>query len=191
MKNTTIPAKPAKRSNTVSGILALAMGLTFSMALPLPLYAAQDDNVPLIPLVPPEPADIVGIWDYSTGQPSVSGHCPAGLPTRGQLAITYDFEAPDDPENVMEGGPISLDILSGSVCNPASLCHLKGAISGSGIAVGASATVDDEGGRAVVAWSLWFESNQSATGEATSNYTHPSGFTCDRTMDVRLTRTKD
>jgi len=68
---------------------------------------------------------------------------------------------------------------------------MEGAISGSGIAVGASATVDDEGGRAVVAWPLWFETDKSVAGEVTSNYTHPSGFTCNWTMNVRLTRTKD
>ena len=190
MKNTMIAAIPAKRANKISMILALAMSLAFSAALPAPLYAQSDDDLPLVPLVPPDPADFGGLWDYSTGQPSVSGRCPAGSAIRGQLLIAYDYDVPENPENPMEG-PITLDILSGSVCKPASLCHLGGVISGTGIAVGASAIVDDEHGEAIVAWSLWFESDKIGGGGATSNYTHPEGFSCDWAMDVRLTRPED
>lgn len=178
------PAVGAASSFLLMAVSALAIG---SFAAP---PADADTGFMSVPLVPPKPADIVGTWLYSTGQPSVSGRCPAGFPIQGELVISYDSSAPTTPYDVMEG-PIALDIVSGSVCKPASLCHLRGIIDRTLVAVGASAIVDDEGGRAVVGWSLAFQGSDSAEGEATSNYSHPSGFSCDWAMDVRLTRPKE
>jgi len=193
MNNMSIAYTPAIKSKTTAALVAFVAGFAFCSATPLPLHAQQDSvgtDLPLVPLVPPDPVDFSGLWDYRTGQPSVSGRCPAGSALRGQLLIAYDYDVPENPENLMEG-PVTVDILSGSVCDPASLCHLGGVISGTGIAVGASAIVDDEHGEAIVAWSLWFESDKIGGGGATSNYTHPEGFSCDWAMDVRLTRPED
>ena len=193
MNNISIAYTPTIKSKTTAALVAFVAGFAFCAATPLPLHAQQDSggtDVPLIPIAPPEPADFVGIWDYVSGQPSVSGRCPAGSAMQGQLSIAYDFEAPEQPENLLEG-PVSLDILSGSVCEPASLCHLQGVIVNNAVAVGASAIVDDEDGEALVSWSLYFPTDKTAIGTVTSNYSHPSGFTCDWTVDVKMMRPEE
>lgn len=149
--------------------------------------AGGDDSLILVPLVPPKPADIVGVWSYQTSQPSVAGPCPAGMALSGEVSISYDTARQNDPANV-QGGPVAIDILSGSRCDPAAMCHLHGMIAGTGVVAGAFAVADDEGGQAATAWSLYFTSATEADGTAIANYTHPSGMECDWGMRLTLSR---
>lgn len=166
---------------------ALVIAAFTALALPLSAMAQSDDDLVLVPLVPPKPADFVGTWNYQTSQPSVAGRCPAGTPLAGQIEISYDESATTDPTKVTSG-PVTIDILSGSVCKPAAMCHLGGMISGTAVIAGTFAVADDEGGQAAQAWTLYFTSETSGAGSAIANYTHPSGFACNWAMGLTLTR---
>lgn len=181
----------ARRSIRRTGLAFLA---ALALALPsgLPAQsgssaASEVDSLTLIPLVPPDPADVAGVWNYTTGQPTVAGRCPAGMAMSGQIAISFASGTDAAPDNIGKG-PIRLDILSGSTCKPEAVCHLRGMIAGTAVVAGAFAVADDEGGQAAVAWTLYFVSSQNGAGTAIAHYAHPQGLDCDWAMDLTLTR---
>lgn len=180
----------AARLGTAAGGVLMSLALVLPAAAPAqtsPTTGGGDDIVPL-PLVAPKPEQFVGLWNYHSGQPTVAGRCPAGTPTSGQVSITYDQSAA--ASDVLLEGPVMIDILSGTVCKPASLCHLRGHITENAVSAGAYAIADNEGGQASVLWTLHFTSDKTAMGTSASNYTHPQGFECNWASNLVLTRPK-
>jgi len=184
------------------------MMLCLAAAQPATAQQAGDD-LPLEPLTPYQPIeslDIAGLWQFTMMQPSVSGHCPAGGPTQGQVRITMfgvsERGGPDlaldlsgdsgetgDETGGEEASPVEIDILSGVICNPAALCHLTGSYVGDMLSAGVhSVLVDEEGGRSSNAWSVQFTSDELGSGVSSSNYIHPSGFQCEWTTNFTLFR---
>jgi len=150
------------------------------VAFSTPLFA-QDDEIPLVPLVDPIPfedVDLNGTWNFKTTQPTVSGGCPAGTALAGTAAITQN------------GNAVSLQYVSGAKCNPAAVCSYEGTLDeeGNQFVVANSVTVDSEGGTVTSAIRLTVYNNEFANGNGTNHYVHPKGFECRWNMNVVFTR---
>jgi hypothetical protein len=122
--------------------------------------------------------DIFGTWNYSTSNHKVQGKCPNGTPMRGTLQISRG------------AGGLGLQVMSGAVCNPASMCSYTGEFNSGNALFSNVDDVDDEGGTASNAMNLHFSSEESGWGEVSSTYTHPKGFECHWTHHITLTRKK-
>ena len=161
-----------------------ALVVTFMIAVVVafstPLFA-QDDEIPLVPLVDPIPfedVDLNGTWNFKTTQPTVSGVCPAGTAVAGTAAITQN------------GNAVTLKYVSGAKCNPAAVCSYEGTLDeeGNQFVVANSVTVDSEGGTVTSAIRLTVYNNEFANGNGTNHYVHPKGFECRWNMNVVFTR---
>lgn len=141
--------------------------------------AAQD--VPIVPLAPPispKLINITGTWNYTLSQPTVAGMCPAGTALSGSCSIAGG------------GGVYTLVYLTGSVCRPTSMCTFSGTLAGNNLSLSNSDIVDNEGGRTTNELKLTVYNKGYATGDGGSRYVHPSGFTCQWSYYVTLTRGK-
>ena len=150
------------------------------VAFSTPVFA-QDDDMPLEPLVDPIPfedIDLNGTWNFQTTQPTVSGRCPAGTAVAGTAAITQN------------GNAVSLKYVSGAKCNPAAVCSYDGTLDEeeNQFVVANSVTVDSEGGTVTSAVRLTVYNNGYADGNGTNHYVHPKGFECRWNMNVIFTR---
>ncbi|MBY4893370.1 hypothetical protein KUL25_11400 [Rhodobacteraceae bacterium N5(2021)] len=156
--------------------LNLALVTVASTALPQVAPAQQD--IPLVPIgISAEDFDFTGTWNYRTANHSVAGACPNGSPMSGTLEITHSGDA------------VGLVLTSGATCDPGSMCIYDGAIDDDGnLIVSNTATVDDEGGTAANAIHIFFLTDDMATGHAGSGYVHPSGFECQWSYFIELTR---
>lgn len=134
-------------------------------ALPL---AAQD--IDLVPLVPPDLGDradagnidLNGTWEFATS--NHQGGCPgsgAGFAMAGLMEIAQADTA------------ISMQIVSGAVCDPASMCSFTGEIADGDLILWNSDTVDDEGGKVTNTLHLVFQNDSLAQGVGGSLYVHP------------------
>lgn len=156
--------------------IALAVATCTSLfAYPL---TAQDlpESVPLP--VDAATIDYSGIWAFSSANHTVSGRCPNGTPMVGTLSISQ-----------MDGA-ISLQLLSGAKCDPASMCSYTGEIREGNIVVSNNDIVDDENGEVTNAMNLFFYSDAKAGGNVSSRYLHPKGFECNWEYNLDLTRPK-
>lgn len=119
-------------------------------------------DIPIAPIVPgldkdilvnPADFDISGVWEYSSD-----------IPTAGILEITA------------MNGAVALELVSGAVCEPETMCSFDGAIQDKALVVSNSAIVDDEGGSATNALAIYFLSETDAMGSGSSRYVHPTGY---------------
>lgn len=140
-------------------------------------WAQSGDDIPLQPLpVPADQVDYTGSWNYSTFDHTVSGVCPAGGPMSGTLVITQE----DALAQVL--------LESGAVCDPAFSCVFTGVVEDGDLVVGSSGIVDEEGGTVTNELRLYFFSETSGAGDATSVYNHPGGMTCIWSHRLMLSR---
>lgn len=139
---------------------------------------AQDDITPVPIPVDPALIDISGVWVFSSSNHTVSGSCPVGTPMVGTLSIAK------------EEGAVSLQLLSGAMCNPVSMCSYSGEILESSILVSNGDEVDDEEGEVFNALNLFFYSEAKGAGNASSRYIHPKGFECHWEYSLKLSRPK-
>ncbi len=107
-----------------------------------------------------------GVWKYKTSGHWVKGRCPAPRPGKGKVKLTR------------KGSKLQVQVLSGMVCRPKSMCSFKGRRKGKLWVVSNSATVDKEGGKASNWLKFVVRTKKKLTGSANSEYKHPSGFTC-------------
>lgn len=121
--------------------------------------------------------DLSGTWSYTTSNNWVTGVCPKGQDSSGTLQITQS------------GDSFTLQLLSGMVCDPASLCSYSGTIAGAVYTATNSAVVDTEGGKATNTITFTATSSAAATGADSSSYVHPGGMTCTWGFDIALSRT--
>ncbi|AXX97884.1 hypothetical protein [Profundibacter amoris] len=194
MENTMITAIPAKSHKTLISILAFAVGMAISS--PLPVYAGQDDEIDLVPLVPTI-SDISGFWNYETSFPAESGPCPSGYAMSGEILVVTNPSGTTPPGFEESAGQyVKVTILSGSVCRPESICHMAGymndnmtdsGVLGKVITVGSFAVVDDEHGEVANAWTLYFNSATDGVGLGSARYDHPDG-SCEWAYDILLER---
>ena len=159
-----------KMSLTLAAVLAL--GLSSGLSL------AQEDAEPVPIPLDPSTVDFSGTWNYATSNHTVSGDCPNGSPMDGTLAITQT------------GSEVGLMVMSGAVCNPASMCMYDGAIDDEYLLVSNTDTVDEEGGSATNALRLHFYSASEGRGESSSSYVHPEGFECQWSHQVLIWRSE-
>ena len=144
------------------------------------ISVAQDD-IPIVPLVPPiDPAliNIVGTWGYTTSGSSVTGVCPPGPAASGTVTISGG------------AGGYTVVFVSGRICSPASMCTFTGTLAGNTLLVSNADTVDDEGGSASDALNLTVYNNGFISGNGSSSYIHPEGFECHWSYTITLTRGK-
>jgi hypothetical protein len=120
--------------------------------------------------------DLNGKWTYVRSAGSVNGMCPAGKAASGIIVISQ------------AGMRVDLNIISGSVCDPGSLCHFSGNLEQGHLSVSNHAVVDDEGGKVTNVMNLGVISDTSIQGNSISNYKHPKGFACTWNSQVKLTR---
>jgi len=120
--------------------------------------------------------DLSGTWSYTTTDNWVTGVCPKGMDSSGTLQITQT------------GDSFTLQLMSGMVCDPASMCSYSGTIAGAVYTATNSAVVDTEGGKATNTITFTATSNTAATGADSSSYVHPGGMTCTWGFNITLTR---
>lgn len=140
---------------------------------------AQSDIEPTPIPLDPSMVDFAGTWQYSTSNHRVSGDCPNGSALDGTLAITRN------------GTEVGLMVMSGAVCNPASMCMYSGGIDDEYLLVSNTDTVDDEGGSATNALRLHFYSAAEGQGVSSSSYVHPKGFECQWSHDILIWRSEN
>jgi hypothetical protein len=135
-------------------------------------------EVPTQEMVPPAAGNvnINGTWKYFTSGQTVSGVCPNRKPGNGKIIIQQN------------GGNVTLQFVSGAVCQPASMCDYTGTITGRNIKVSNEATVDSEGGKVLNTILLSFPSDAEAEGSSTSRYVHPDGLSCKWNSEIALMR---
>ncbi|MGC9418223.1 MAG: hypothetical protein ACP5EN_04545 [Rhodovulum sp.] len=127
----------------------------------------------------PATLSISGAWIYST-----SNH----------TLLACDFPAsPGEPmsghmEIAEHDGGVTVTLVTGGRCDPASMCIFEGGIAGNILAVANSGTVDGEGGVAANGWAVIFTGTASGTGSGTSSYVHPKGYRCAWSYRVDLRR---
>ena len=121
--------------------------------------------------------DLTGTWSYTTSNNWVTGVCPKGMDSSGTLQISQT------------GDSFTLQLLSGMVCDPASMCSYSGTIAGAVYTATNSAVVDTEGGKATNTITFTATSTTAASGADSSTYVHPGGMTCTWGFDITLTRT--
>ncbi|MDU8926945.1 hypothetical protein RXV86_06075 [Alisedimentitalea sp. MJ-SS2] len=130
--------------------------------------AAQE--IPLVPLVPPELGDradaanidLNGVWEFATS--NHTGGCPGSGPGFAMAGLM---------EIAQSGGVISMEVVSGAACDPASMCSFTGEIAEGDLILWNSDTVDDEGGKVTNTLHLVFQNNSLAQGVGGSLYVHP------------------
>jgi hypothetical protein len=120
--------------------------------------------------------DLTGTWSYATSGNWVTGVCPVGKDSSGALEI------------IQTGDAFTLKLLSGAVCNPASMCSYTGTIAGAVYKASNSAVVDSEGGKVTNTITFTATSVGAASGTGGSQYTHPSGTTCTWGFNITLSR---
>lgn len=129
---------------------------------------AQD--VPLVPLVPPElgeradvtKIDLNGTWEFATA--NHTGGCPGsgpGFPMNGLIEISQ------------QGGAIGMQVVSGAECRPAGVCAFTGEIADGDLILWNSLEVDDEGGTITQTLHLIFQNDELAQGVGGALYMHP------------------
>jgi len=107
-----------------------------------------------------------GVWKYRTSNHWVKGRCPAPRPGKGKVKLHRT------------GNRFTLDVMTGMKCSPRSMCYFKGSRKGKLWIASNHATVDKEGGKASNWLKIRVRTNTKLTGNANSEYKHPSGFTC-------------
>ena len=143
----------------------IVIAAALSVALPV---SAQD--IELVPLVPPDLGDranvanidLNGVWEFATS--NHQGGCPggaAGFPMAGLMEISQ------------AGGAIAMQVVSGAVCDPASMCSFTGEIAEGDLILWNSAPVDEEGGKVTNTLHLVFQNDSLAQGVGGSLYLHP------------------
>jgi hypothetical protein len=155
------------------------MLLLVSVLCVLASVSLARDDVPLVPLEPPiDPAliNIVGIWNYTSSDSSVTGVCPPGPAASGTVTISGGV------------GGYTVVFVSGRACSPASMCTFTGTLTGNTLLVSNADTVDDEGGSASDALNLTVYSNTFISGGGSSSYIHPEGFECHWSYSINLSR---
>ncbi len=157
--------------------LALAVTVCASMAA-FPTYAQNTPDPVPIP-VDAATLDFSGIWAFSSANHTVSGRCPNGTPMVGTLSIGQ------------QDGAISLQLLSGTACDPASMCSYAGEIQLGNVVVSNNDVVDDENGEVTNAMNLFFYSGAKAGGNVSSRYLHPNGYECVWEYNLELTRPEE
>jgi len=169
--------------------LALSLAACTSLAV-LPSFAQNtmqntmqdtiENTIPSVPIpVDAATVDFSGIWNYTTDNHTVSGVCrSAGAPMVGTLSLT------------LEDGAVAMEMLSGAVCDPASMCSYTGEINGGNVVVTNTDIVDDENGAVTNTTTLFFSSGENGRGNAVSRYVHPEGYECLWNYNVTLTRPK-
>lgn len=145
-------------------------GWEIPMIAPLPEGSAPLD---------PAALDISGAWIYETADHALL-QCDfptsAGQPMSGHMEIAeYD-------------GGVSVTLVTGAECDPASMCLFDGGIAGSVLAVGTSGVVDEEGGVASSGLSILFTAPDAGVGSGTSVYVHPKGYRCSWGYTIRMRR---
>lgn len=167
-----------KREGDILGMeYAVRIVLTAFMLLSGSACWGSDSIEPVPIPIEPDLIDLNGQWLYTRSGASVSGMCPAGNPASGTISIAQT------------GSQVSLNIVSGSVCDPGSVCQFSGALDENQLVVGNSPTVDEEGGKVTNTMSLVVMANDSMHGTSTSTYVHPKGFACSWSSQVTLSRT--
>ena len=147
----------------------------------LPLVAQE---IPLVPLVPPDlgdradagKIDLNGVWEFSTS--NHTGGCPGsgpGFPMAGLIEISQS------------GAGIAMQVVSGAICDPASMCSYGGQIAQGDLILWNSDTVDDEGGKVTNTLHLIFANNSLAQGVGGSLYVHPK-MSCAWNWDMMIHR---
>ena len=151
---------------------ALAFAILTSLTA-TPVFAQSDASdvfdIQPVPLVPVDPTefDFTGVWEYVTSGHTVSGVCNApGNLMSGLLDIQ------------VAGGVVSLKLVSGAVCDPASMCDYTGEVGAGYLLVSNTGTVDDEGGEVTNALQLFFLNENQGFGQGGSYYLHPKGYEC-------------
>ena len=141
------------------------------------IVTAQDD-IELVPIpLDPSIVDINGVWNYTVTPTGSSGVCPPDPGASGQLSIT------------VVGSVITLEFLSGRVCSPPSMCIFEGeVVDGKQILVSNIDIVDNEGGEATNAITLFFSSDKNGWGSGGSRYIHPDGYECVWDSNITISR---
>jgi hypothetical protein len=140
-----------------------------ALAAALPAATLAQD-IPLIPLVPPGlvdkadagEIDLNGVWEFATG--NHQGGCPfagPGFPMGGLMEITQ------------AEGAIAMQIVSGAVCDPASMCAFTGEIADGDLILMNHDTVDEEGGTVTNTLHLVLQSPDFGQGVGGALYNHP------------------
>ncbi len=156
-----------------------AMAVVVMAALAGSVFAQDGDlDIPPFRLISPDdegvsdradPAnfDFSGVWEYATRGHTVSGMCNnPGEAMSGLLEIGTS------------GGDVSLTLVSGAVCKPASMCDYTGRIQNRYVIVSNTDRVDDEGGEVTNALQLIFVGEETGFGRGGSYYLHPEGYEC-------------
>jgi len=144
----------------IPGILLLCV-----LVMAVGIAVAQDVDPAPIP-VDPAKVDFTGVWSYTVTPMGVVGMCPPWVPGSGELSIDVD------------GDVVTLTFLTGRTCDPESMCTFTGWVDEERIVVSNTAIVDDEGGEATNAISIFVSSSDSGWGSSSSRYLHPEGFEC-------------
>ena len=122
--------------------------------------------------------NLTGQWNYTTSNHWKKGVCPVGKDSTGTCRITQN------------GDDVILELLTGMVCSPASMCTFAGTVSGNAYTCSNSDTVDEEGGQATNTITFTASSMTEATGTDSSSYEHPK-MTCEWGFDISLSRDAD
>ena len=157
--------------------LALTIAACTSLAA-LPSFA-QSTQEPVPLPIDAATIDFTGIWSFTSANHTVSGTCPNGSPMVGTLSLAQ------------QDGAVSLHLLSGAKCDPASMCSYTGEIKVGNVVVSNNDIVDDENGEVTNAINLFFYSADKAGGNVSSRYLHPKGFECNWEFNLELTRSKE
>jgi hypothetical protein len=129
----------------------------------------------LVVLCPPAGAQ--NACTYTMTKPVVSGPCPPGESASGSCTI--------------DGRPDSffLTLTSGAVCRPPTTCKYTCQPVADGYRCGNTALVDDEGGRVNNTMELETDAGGVYRGAVSSEYVHPSGFTCEWVSRIEIVGT--
>jgi hypothetical protein len=103
---------------------------------------------------------------YATTNHTIKGTCPPGKASSGACEIKESDKG------------FRLTLVTGSVCQPASMCVFFCQRSGDTVNCTNTDKVDDEGGMVTNKMNLKIGESGQAAGTGSSVYNHPGGFTC-------------
>jgi hypothetical protein len=121
--------------------------------------------------------DLTGSWNYLLSNLQETGICPTGSPSSGTCSV------------IQSGNTFTFVFLTGRECSPASMCTFAGGtVSGATYTASNSGVVDNEGGQASNTITFTASSSETAAGTGASTYTHPTGYTCNWTYELTLSK---